>query len=558
LLQNNEFKLLLKYEVLLMKKFIKSLKDLIQLSRLTKTKNKKIRIILTALLSNFIVLCDIIVITTLTSIFSDDNYLDNFFVNLFVENLIYLPLVVVLRFSSIYFEKMNVIKLKIDIEENLRGHLMTEIFDKGNYSPADAYFYVNTISNQVASFYGTFATFLGSALQIIAYSSYLLLTNTETVFIFLIGIIILLFPTLYLTKLGRKYSHKTYLYGQDISLEIEKALDNLYLIKIINYVDVEMKKFKKSLENFYSSSLNNLRFGTINAIIPNFLTIFIISILVVFFNFASKLTLDFIGILLRLFQALGVFNSNFHLLNAYHIYTEKLFQIESNKIKSKKENYSHNENLDKNIAIKFTNMSFRYFNQDKSLFENVNLVIKRDKHTILTGPNGSGKSTLLALASGIVYPHTGTTEVFTKSFSYVSATPMILNSTLRDNLVYGVSEAASDELLKELIIEFKLFGDKVDNQILDQLVSNKKLSTGQMQKISFIRAILSKADILLLDESTSNLDISSKKLIFNNLSTRKLTIINATHNPEEFLHYDEHLKIVIENEKRKFLITPPK
>ena len=541
-----------------MKKFIKSLKDLIQLSRLTKTKNKKIRIILTALLSNFIVLCDIIVITTLTSIFSDDNYLDNFFVNLFVENLIYLPLVVVLRFSSIYFEKMNVIKLKIDIEENLRGHLMTEIFDKGNYSPADAYFYVNTISNQVASFYGTFATFLGSALQIIAYSSYLLLTNTETVFIFLIGIVILLFPTLYLTKLGRKYSHKTYLYGQDISLEIEKALDNLYLIKIINYVDVEMKKFKKSLENFYSSSLNNLRFGTINAIIPNFLTIFIISILVVFFNFASKLTLDFIGILLRLFQALGVFNSNFHLLNAYHIYTEKLFQIESNKIKSKKENYSHNENLDKNIAIKFTNMSFRYFNQDKSLFENVNLVIKRDKHTILTGPNGSGKSTLLALASGIVYPHTGTTEVFTKSFSYVSATPMILNSTLRDNLVYGVSEAASDELLKELIIEFKLFGDKVDNQILDQLVSNKKLSTGQMQKISFIRAILSKADILLLDESTSNLDISSKKLIFNNLSTRKLTIINATHNPEEFLHYDEHLKIVIENEKRKFLITPPK
>lgn len=140
MLQNNEFKLLLKHEELLMKKFFKSLKDLIELSRLTKTKNKKIRIIITALLSNFIVLCDIIVITTLTSIFSDDNYINNFFVDIFVENLIYLPIVVLLRFSSIYFEKMNVIKLKIDIEENLRGHLMTEIFDKGNYSPADAYF----------------------------------------------------------------------------------------------------------------------------------------------------------------------------------------------------------------------------------------------------------------------------------------------------------------------------------------------------------------------------------------------------------------------------------
>lgn len=541
-----------------MKKLFRSLKDLIALSRLTKTKNKKIKIFVTAILSNFIVLCDIIVITTLTSIFSDKNYLDNFFVDLFVENLIYLPLVVLLRFASIYFEKMNVIKLKIDIEENLRGHLMTEIFDKGNYSPADAYFYINTISNQVASFYGTFATFLGSALQIFAYSGYLLITNTETVLIFLLGILVLLFPTLYLTKLGRKYSHKTYLYGQDISLEIEKALDNLYLIKIINYVNVEMKKFKKSLENFYSSSLNNLRFGTINAIIPNFLTIFIISILVVFFNFASKLTLDFIGILLRLFQALGVFNSNFHLLNAYHIYTEKLFQIESNKVKISKENYIYNKNLDKNIAIEFNNMNFNYFNQENYLFENIDLVIKRGKHTVLTGPNGSGKSTLLALISGIIYPKSGTVKVFTNSFSYVSATPMIINGSLRENLKYGVNESVDDDELLELINEFKLFGDKTDILILDHLVSNKKLSTGQMQKISFIRAMLSKADILLLDESTSNLDVLSKKLIFKNLSNRKLTIINATHNPEEFLHYDEHLKIIIENEKRKILLTSSK
>ena len=107
-----------------MKKFFKSLKDLIELSRLTKTKNKKIRIIITALLSNFIVLCDIIVITTLTSIFSDDNYIDNFFVDIFVENLIYLPIVVLLRFSSIYFDyccrkraHLNLVEKKVEEDE---------------------------------------------------------------------------------------------------------------------------------------------------------------------------------------------------------------------------------------------------------------------------------------------------------------------------------------------------------------------------------------------------------------------------------------------------------
>ena len=118
---------------------------------------------------------------------------------------------------------------------------------------------MNTISNQVASFYGTFAIFLGSALQIIAYTTYLLVTNTETIIVFLFGGFILIFPTIYLTKLGRKYSHNTYVYGQDISSEIEKVLDNLYLIKIINYVEKELSNFKNSLNDFYSSSLNNLR-----------------------------------------------------------------------------------------------------------------------------------------------------------------------------------------------------------------------------------------------------------------------------------------------------------
>ena len=215
-----------------MKKFKASLQDLFKLSKLTKTKNKRLRIIVGAFLSNLIVFFDIVIISVLTSIFSSVSFVDIFFINIFIENINFLPVVVLARFFSIYLEKINIIRLKIEIERNLRLHLMEEIFDKGNYSIADAYFYVNTISNQVASFYGTFATFLGSALQIIAYTTYLLVTDAQTILIFIIGIIILVFPTLYLTKLGRKYSHKTYIFGQEISSEIEKVLDNLYLIKI--------------------------------------------------------------------------------------------------------------------------------------------------------------------------------------------------------------------------------------------------------------------------------------------------------------------------------------
>ena len=82
-------------------------------------------------------------------------------------------------------------------------------------------------------------------------------------------------------------------------------------------------------------------------------------------------------------------------------------------------------------------------------------------------------------------------------------------------------------------------------------VSNSTLSSGQMQKISFIRSLLANSEILLLDESTSNLDIRTKQFIFEILNTRDITIINSTHNHEDF-DYDNHLKIQVMEDSRIF------
>jgi len=72
-----------------------------------------------------------------------------------------------------------------------------------------------------------------------------------------------------------------------------------------------------------------------------------------------------------------------------------------------------------------------------------------------------------------------------------------------------------------------------------------------MQKLSFIRVLLNKIDILLLDESTSNLDKESKILIFNLLKDEKITVINSTHNMDDFL-YDHHLEINLKENIRSF------
>ena len=74
-----------------------------------------------------------------------------------------------------------------------------------------------------------------------------------------------------------------------------------------------------------------------------------------------------------------------------------------------------------------------------------------------------------------------------------------------------------------------------------------------MQKISFIRALLSKVDILILDESMSNLDSTTKKLIYEILGKLDLTIINSTHSIEN-LTYDAHFEIKMSNDIREVII----
>ena len=130
---------------------------------------------------------------------------------------------------------------------------------------------------------------------------------------------------------------------------------------------------------------------------------------------------------------------------------------------------------------------------------------------------------------------------------------MILNASLRENIIYGNNNDIQDLSIKKYIKDFQVFKEN-ENIDLDRPISNKSLSMGQMQKISYIRALVSGIDILILDESTSNLDNDSKSLIYNILSEKKLTIINSTHNPEDFKDYDFHIQINEGSSSRKISI----
>ena len=196
---------------------------------------------------------------------------------------------------------------------------------------------------------------------------------------------------------------------------------------------------------------------------------------------------------------------------------------------------------DSDFAVKIENVDFKYFNSEENTFSNLNINIYKNKHTIITGPNGSGKSTLLGLISGVLYSTKGSISVISDRFGYVGANPMILNSSLRENLIYANNKKISDEELLKYLKLFKTF-ESDERYDLDSKVSNKSLSSGQMQKIAFIRTLVYGVEILILDESTANLDSESKKVIYKIIEDLDITIINSTHNPDELLSYDYHIK----------------
>ena len=293
----------------------------------------------------------------------------------------------------------------------------------------------------------------------------------------------------------------------------------------------------------------NYQYGTINSILPPFITIFIFSLIIVFIEIIDFITLEFVGIVVRLFQSVGEFNKTLGMVINSHVHLEKLHMVEKNKFIVNASNFIIDEGLDEKIALRLEDVSFKYIGSENNIFQNLSIEIERNRHTVITGKNGSGKSTLLGICSGVFYPDNGKTITFTKNFGYVGVIPLIFSDTLKNNLVYGTKTQVSDEEIINLVNDFKLFNESNDVD-LNIEVNNKSLSSGQMQKISFIRAILSKVDVLVLDESMSNLDTKTKELIYSILKKLNLTIINSTHSIEN-LDYDNHFEIQIDEDMRK-------
>lgn len=525
-----------------MKFFISVVKDILYISKITKTRNKKILILVSVFFSQISALADLILIGYFTFSIADQKTninVINLIINFLDENPLLIILFVIFRFLFLFLQSYILRKIEFEVTKNLKELVLSEIFEKKTFTIADSYFYINELCGHIGYFYSNFAGLLNNLLQVTIFAIYLISANSFVLAIFGVGILVLFFPIKKIISISREYVDKSYNSMIQSMNEIERVVENLFLIKILKKEESELKKFSKTLGLLNSHLLRNHSYNLINGYLPSFLTLFILSLIILFFRSVIFLTLDFIGVTIKLFNSFSLVSTSASNIFNSHVHIAKFKKLDFTKSNYNKSNYTViNQNY-----IEFSNVDFKYSKSNDHIFSKLNLKFFKGSHVIITGDNGTGKSTLLGLIAGLYYPTSGSISTFSNNFGYVSASPYIFHDTLKNNIIYGSENLNIDEnKIINLLAEFNTFKDKNDYN-LNRMISNKTLSSGQMQKIGFIRAIISNPEVILLDESTSNLDFESKSIVFNKLKSEKITIINSTHDPENFEFADSQFKI---------------
>jgi ATP-binding cassette subfamily B protein/subfamily B ATP-binding cassette protein MsbA len=194
--------------------------------------------------------------------------------------------------------------------------------------------------------------------------------------------------------------------------------------------------------------------------------------------------------------------------------------------------------------IEFRDIHFTYDGIQKVL-EGVNLTIGRGDHLAIVGPNGGGKSTMVNLLCRFYDPQQGQVlfdgvslrDVALKDLrsriALVTQQTELFNETILHNIRYGRWDATEEEVIAAArMARADAFISSFPNGYQTVVGPNgQRLSGGQRQRIALARAFLRNAEILILDEATSQIDVESERLIHEALSEfgEDRTLIMITH-----------------------------
>ena len=382
---------------------------------------------------------------------------------------------------------------------------------------------------------------------VLLFVSFLLITVSPIAFIgsvLLVGSIYLL--------IFRKIKFRLKKYGierlESNDLLFKSTADCLNSIKDVKFYNIESyfsKNFSSSQEKFLDLTAKNIILSTLpRYIIEIFAFGSIFTLILVlqyqeddFSNYLPTIALFVLAAyrLLPSIQQIFAFTSSirFNLPALDLIYTDMNSADKQNFILK-----TANQNAD----INFKNVNFSYDDSDFKL-DSINLEFKPKSYTAIIGKSGVGKTTIVDLLLGLYAPSSGSITISNRlidsngkpKIGYVSQNIAFINDSIKNNILFGISESEYNESKIMKVIDHAIINDVVEDSTdgIMTLIGEKgsKFSGGQLQRIGVARSLYRNPKVLIFDEATNALDIETEKKLFKSLRINypDMTVICITH-----------------------------
>ena len=383
--------------------------------------------------------------------------------------------------------------------------------------------------------------------------------------IFLVFFISFLIFYYTVTSKTKKWGTETQNLRGDILKKLNEIFSSIKFIKVTNKEFFFFKDIKKSI-------LENARISILYEFTKNFprpffeflLVILIVLIVQFKMNFGEIKNYSEILPLLGLYAAIA-----FRIVPSFsrilvHLNNIKFSNASVDVIYREtklKDKIQLSSNINKNFKfekVEFKNVDFAYKNKE-NIFEDLNFSINKNEFIAIVGESGIGKTTLIDLLVGLVSPTKGEILLngdkledenrgnMTSATGYIPQNYNFLDDTIEKNIAFGDENINRDKVDKSLIqanlndFVASLKG-KYDEKIGEQGIL---LSGGQKQRLAIARSLYLDAQILIMDESTSNLDQKTEAKIFEEFMKLKhsKTLIVITHKMLNYQYFDKIISI---------------
>jgi ATP-binding cassette subfamily B protein len=411
---------------------------------------------------------------------------------------------------------------------------------------------INNDTDKVNQFFSqSLMQFIGSLITMTGAGIILLVINLPLGLAALSPALILLIFTKSVSPWVRKKNEASLKSLGNLSAEIQESLANFKVVIAFNRRDYFRKRFEEANHENYSRSVqagiaNNI-LSPVYTFASNVGQLIVLSLgiwLIIKGYFSIGLLISFIAYITNFYNPLrqmAALWANFQLALAAWDRISFLLSFKNNL-----EAVDDQQPVSSNSYLHFGNVSFSYPN-GKEVLHKVSFDLRRGRTYAFVGPTGGGKTTTASLIARLYDASKGSILLDGRDIrsytpceraskiGFILQEPFLFSGTVRDNILYGNQECSglTNSLLEKAIIEAQLgsllsrFDKGLDTPVQ---TTGDGISLGQKQLIAFMRAILRKPELLILDEATANIDtVTEQQLeaILKNLPETTTRVIIA-------------------------------